>query len=140
MRTLAEVEAALPGLVDAPGLGWALAHCAQSVEYSLTGFPTRRGWLVRTLIGPRVLRRFIARGAMQHDTQAPIPGAAPIDPATSFTDGLARLRKALAAFAAHAGPLAPHFAYGAWSRTECEAAHALHLADHLRSLAGARPG
>lgn len=134
MQTLADLEAAVAALTDRPGLGWALAHCAQSIEYSLTGFPTKRGWFVRTFIGPRVLRRFMARGFMKHDTTAPVPGAAPIDAATSLEAGRQRLRDAITAFRAHAGAPAPHFAYGAWSRADAEAAHVLHLADHLRAL------
>ncbi len=133
MNTLADVEAAVAGLGERPGLGWALAHCAQSIEYSLSGFPAHRSWLVRTLIGPRVLRRFMAKGAMRHDTQAPIPGGAAIDAATSVEAGRQRLLTAIARFRAHEGSLAPHFAYGAWSRAQAEAAHVLHVEDHLRA-------
>ena len=47
---------------------------------------------------------------------------------------LAPLRRAVQAFAHHAGPLHPHFAYGALSKVQYEQAHAMHLANHLSAF------
>jgi hypothetical protein len=117
--------------VTDPGLGAPLAHCAQSIEYTLTGFPKPRGLLVRRFFGPRVLRRFLAQGFMTHDLAAPIPGAPVLDPATPLAVGRARLEAAIAAFRAHQGPLAEHFAYGVVSRADTERVQAMHVAEHL---------
>jgi hypothetical protein len=140
MLTSAEVLAALDRLEgDLPGpwsLGQVLVHCAQSVEFSLTGYPKARGWLVRRVIGPRVMAGFLRRGAMTHDRAAPIPGAPPLGEPT-LAEGIARLRSAIAAFDAHQGPLAPHFAYGEVDKASYEKLHAMHVADHLSVL---RPG
>jgi hypothetical protein len=114
--------------------GWTIAqtlvHCAQSVEYSLTGFPKPASFLVRKLAGPLVMRRFLAKQAMEHDLRAPIPGAPALgEPVLAV--GLARLRAAIASFRASTGALQPHFAYGAVTREQYEALHAMHFADHF---------
>jgi hypothetical protein len=111
-------------------LAQAMAHCADSIEASLTGYPRLKPAIVRWTIGPLVKRRFLARGAMRHDRAAPLPGgAAPSDgPAAAAID---RLRTAIAAFERHGGALAPHPVYGACAKAEYDALHAMHIADHL---------
>jgi hypothetical protein len=133
LATFDEVLAQLESLerAAAPALAWPLAHCAQSIELSLSGYPRPRAWPVRALIGPLVKRRFLRRGEMSHDIEAPIDGAPEIPSAVSFAEAAARLRKAIESFRAHQGPLAPHFAYGACSKVEYEQLHAMHAANHL---------
>jgi hypothetical protein len=133
LATFDEVLGQLESLerAPAPALAWPLAHCAQSIELSLSGYPRLRAWPVRALIGPLVKRRFLSRGEMSHDTKAPIDGAPEISAATSFAEAAARLRKAIDSFRAHQGPLAPHFAYGECSKAEYEKLHAMHAANHL---------
>ena len=143
LTTSAEVLAALDGLeARASGLaglagpwslGQVLVHCAQSVELSLTGYPSPRGWVVRRLIGPRFMAKFLRQGFMSHDRAAPIPGAPPLGEPT-LAEGVARLRAAIARFDAHEGPLAPHFAYGEVDKPRYEKLHAMHVADHLAAL------
>ena len=130
-----ESLAALDKTAPVSGLGAALAHCAQSIDYSLTGFPTQRGWLVRKLIAPLLLRKFLRQGFMTHDVHAPIPLAPAISPDLPFEEGVAKLRGAMARFRVHAGPLAPHFAFGDIGRDDYERLHSMHLADHLSSSA-----
>lgn len=127
---LAQLEKTQP----VPQLGTALAHCAQSIEFSLTGFPTQRGLLVRKLVGPLLLRKYLRQGFLTHDVKAPIPGAPELPPDLSFESGAERLRGAIAQFRSHSGILAPHFAFGHVSREDYETLHAMHLADHLRSF------
>ncbi|MBP8196381.1 MAG: DUF1569 domain-containing protein [Deltaproteobacteria bacterium] len=134
LTSFAEVLAQLAITPSMPGLGAALSHCAQSIEYSLTGFPTQRGFLVRKLVGPFILRKFLRQGSMSHDLKAPIPGAPEIPPALPLSDGLARLKRAIEQFRNHSGALAPHFAFGDMSRQDYERLHAMHLADHLSSF------
>lgn len=134
LSTSADVLAVLDGIegeVDGPwSLAQALVHCAQSVEFSLTGYPSLRGWVVRRLIGPRFMAKFLREGVLTHDRAAPIPGAPPLG-APTLAEGVARLRSAIAAFDAHEGPLAPHFAYGEVDKRSYEKLHAMHFADHL---------
>ena len=128
----------LPGApVPAQGftLAQALAHCAQSIEYSMTGYPKLRSRLFRATIGPLVKRRFLRAGRMSHDRAAPVPGAPQLAAELALDDARARLRAAIAAFRAHTGALAPHLAYGACTRDDYTTLHALHVEDHLRSFA-----
>jgi hypothetical protein len=123
--------------------GWSLAqvlmHCAQAIEYSMAGFPRPRSRLVQVTIGRAVKVRFLRRGAMIHNRQAPIPGAPRLPEGLSRDEGLARLDHAVRAFEAYEGPLAPHFTYGPATREEYEALHAMHIADHLSVFDEARP-
>ncbi len=132
LESFEEALAQLERIQPVPKLGAALAHCAQSIEYSLTGFPTQRGLVVRKLIGPLLLRKYLQKGFLTHDTEAPIPGAPEVSADLSFSDGIERLRAAIAQFRSHSGILAPHFAFGKVSREDYEKLHAMHLADHLR--------
>ena len=137
LSTSAEVLAALEGIdgeVDGPwSLAQVLVHCAQSVELSVSGYPSPRGWVVRRLIGPRFMARFLRQGFMTHDRAAPIPGAPALGEPT-LAEGIARLRSAITRFDAHEGPLAPHFAYGEVDKPSYEGLHAMHVADHLAAL------
>lgn len=131
MQSFDEVLKALDGVPDRPGLGWALAHCAQSLELSVTGFPTQKpAWFQKT-IGAFVLGRFLKKGAMSHDTAAAIAGAPDVDRATPAAVGAQRLRAAIALFRAHPGELQPHFVYGRVDRARYERVHAMHIANHL---------
>lgn len=118
--------------------GWTPAavcnHCAQSIEYSLDGFPQLKGSWFRRSVGPLAFSLFSARGAMRHPLDEPIPGAATLDQPDTLPLALERLRAAFARFEAHVGPLQPHFAYGALSHREYAQAHVLHLYEHLSLL------
>lgn len=112
---------------------WAqtLTHAAQSIEYSMHGFPLNKPrWFQRT-IGRWVFNRFARKGRMSHGLTAAIPGAPALDRATPDAVALQRLLTAIDAFLHWPGTLQPNFAYGPLSHAEFEQAHAMHLADHL---------
>lgn len=120
---------------EAPaGFGLAMAHCAQSIDCSIDGYPKPAAWPVRALIGPRVLKRFLKQGFMRHDTNAPVPGAAAPPSGLSAAEGVAKLEAAIARFKSHTAALAPHFAYGPVSKAAYETVHAMHAANHLDAL------
>ncbi len=56
-----------------------LVHCAQSIEYSLTGFPKHRPEIIKNTIGKVIFEKFDAQGYMSHDRNDPIPDATPIE-------------------------------------------------------------
>jgi len=132
---MAEVErlAAAALRRSATGWNWArtLVHCAQSIEYSMSGYPQSRSRLFQATAGSATFLVFEARGRMRHDLTEPIPGAPAIDAATPEAEALERLRRAAAAFTAWSGALQPHFAYGALDKARYEGAHAMHVANHL---------
>lgn len=129
--------AAVQPLAPATAWSWSqtLEHCAQSIEFSLQGFPAPKSALFQNTLGAAAFNVFALRGRMSHNLAEPIPGAPALDvSAPDASAALARLRKAVQDFAAHAGPLQPHFAYGALSRAQYEQAHAMHLANHLSAF------
>jgi len=142
MLSLAAAADAVARLAQAPGrrgdAGWnwaqTLEHCAQSIEYSMTGFPLMKPVLFQRTVGAAAFAVFSWRGRMSHDLAEPIPGAPAIDRGTDQARALARLQAAVAAFAAWSGPLQPHFAYGPLDKAAYERAHALHIANHLTAF------
>lgn len=135
----AEARNAVAALAE-PGSRWrssgawslsqTLQHLAQGIEYSLAGYPQAKpAWFVAT-VGAAAHALFDARGAMTHALDEPIPGAAPLDAALPVDTAALRLLRAMDAFDAHAGALAPHFAYGALDKPAYRRAHQMHLANH----------
>lgn len=115
--------------------GWSpaevLNHCAQSIEYSISGYPELKpGWF-RSSVGPLAFSVFAARGAMRHSLDEAIPGAAALNSPASQAQALQRLQQAFADFAAYQGELQPHFAYGVLNHADYAQAHVLHLYNHL---------
>jgi hypothetical protein len=123
-------------LSSAAGWGWAqtLLHCAQSIEYSMTGFPQAKPKLFQRTVGALALTVFSGRGRMSHDLAAPIPGAPAVPAGAEPALALVRLRRAMQEFEQWSGPLQPHFAYGALAKSAYAQAHAMHLADHLSAF------
>jgi len=110
-----------------------LVHCAQSLEYALTGFPRNRAWLFRAIVGRIALAKFLRAGEMHHDVAAAIPGA-PVPEALAPAAARDRLLAAIDAFTAHAGAFPIHFVYGAVDKTRYDRIQAMHIADHLTRL------
>lgn len=111
-----------------------LQHLAQSIEFSLQGYPQARSAVFRHTVGRAAFGVFDARGQMSHDLAEPIPGAPALQAELSLRDAVQRLLDAMQAFAAHRGLLAPHFAYGVLSKAEYQRAHLMHLANHWSQM------
>lgn len=112
-----------------------LEHAAQSVEYSLEGYPSLNSPLFRASVGPIAFRVFARRGQMAHATTEAIPGAPPLV-AHDVDAAVQRLARALLRFEATPAAFVfpPHFAYGALDKEQYRRAHLLHLADHARDV------
>ncbi|MCB1554136.1 MAG: DUF1569 domain-containing protein [Xanthomonadales bacterium] len=120
--------------------GWSLPvvlqHLAQSIEYSLDGYPELKpGWF-RATVGALAGRTFQRLGAMHHGLDEPIPGAPALTEA-ALDSSAQRLRDAVLRFEAHRGTLQPHFAYGALDRESYARAHLMHVADHAQLVRNA---
>jgi hypothetical protein len=137
--TLAAANEEVTRLAQAPALDsaavwtWSqtLEHCAQSIEFSMTGFPQPKSALFQKTVGSAAFSVFSWRGKMSHDLAEPIPGAPVLTRDTPAPAAVERLQKAINAFAPWTGELQPHFAYGSLSKPQFEQAHAMHLAQHL---------
>ena len=134
--TLAAVRGAIAalGARDRSDGAWPLPmvlnHLAQSIEYSIDGYPELKSALFRSAIGSVAFAVFEARGKMGHSLSEPIPGAPALDAPAALEPAKSRLLAALQRFEAHEGELAPHFAYGALDKAQYTRAHLMHLANH----------
>lgn len=108
-----------------------LVHCAQSIEFSMSGFPQPKSQLFQRTAGSAAFGVFAWRGRMTHDLSEPIPGAPVLEAKPDSAQALARLRSAINDFQRWHAPLQPHFAYGALDKKDYELAHAMHLANHF---------
>lgn len=109
-------------------------HCAQSIEYSMSGYPAPKPKLFQDTAGAAAFAVFSAKGKMLHGLAEQIDGAPMLEPKPGFQDGLSRLRQAFMDFRQFNGTPAPHFAYGALSKPEYEAAHVMHFYNHLDEI------
>ncbi|MFG6455244.1 DUF1569 domain-containing protein [Roseateles sp. BYS96W] len=111
-------------------LSQVLQHLAQSIEFSMQGFPVLKGAWFRASIGSAAFSVFNARGQMSHSLDEPIPGAPALDAAQALRASVNRLLAAMDAFAQFNGALRPHLAYGELTKPQYERAHLMHLANH----------
>ena len=141
--SLASAMTAIAALADAPARWrttgtWSLAqtlnHAAQSIEYSMRGFPAPKSALFQATVGRAAFAIFDARGEMSHSLDDPILGAPALAADETIEPAVARALQALRDFEAHRGPLAPHFAYGALDKSQYTRAHLMHLANHWTEL------
>ncbi len=108
-----------------------LLHCAQSIEYSMMGYPEARSALFRHTAGPAAFSYFKSRGRMSHNLLEAIPGSPLLDAHAAGELALTTLRKSIERFEQFNGTLAPHFAYGKLSKEDYALAHAMHIANHV---------
>ena len=114
-----------------------LHHCAQSIEYSITGYPENKNILFQKTIGKVVLTLFLSRGFMKHNLADPIPGAPQLpDASIDYSLGLVRLKNAITTFTNHSGEFAPHFVYGSVNKSDYDKIHAMHIANHFNLMEG----
>jgi hypothetical protein len=138
VQSLAEALGWLDRLQAAPAAratgAWPLSsvldHLAQSIEMSLDGFPQPRSELFQKTAGSAAFAVFKWRGRMNHGLAEPIPGAPGLTAGADWRPAALRLRQAITRFDAHAGPLKPHFAYGALPKSDYALAHTFHIANH----------
>jgi hypothetical protein len=121
------------GKAKIPG-DWSVAqmleHAAQSIEYSIKGYPESKSRLFQSTLGSWAFSHFKSRGKMSHSLTEPIPGA-PALQANDIGKAAERLRLAIISFTDFSGKLQPHFAYGDLSKDEYQQAHLMHLANHF---------
>lgn len=109
-------------------------HCAQSVDYSITGYPEHNSELFKNSIGKMALSAFINKRKMRHNLAEEIPGAEFLANAGDVASALNQLKKSLISFDEFSGELQAHFAYGELTKAEYEQAHAMHFLNHLQEF------
>lgn len=108
-------------------------HAAQSIEFSIMGYPQNKPELFRSTVGPAAFKAFSLWGKMTHGLAEAIPGA-PELVMTDADSARERLITALTDFDQFKGQLKPHFAYGELTKDEYVLAHVLHLNNHLEEI------
>ncbi len=109
-------------------------HNAQSIDYSLAGFPESKSALFQSLLGKPAFAVFAAKRAMHHGLAEPIPGAYEIADNGNLDAAIDKFLASIAAFKAFDGALKPHFAYGALSKADYALAHAMHFYNHMSEI------
>ncbi|WP_088330478.1 DUF1569 domain-containing protein [Lacimicrobium sp. SS2-24] len=111
-----------------------LTHCAQSIEYSISGFPEHKPEWFKDTLGVLAFTVFARKGEMYHALDEPIPGSQGIQAGGDVRQAYQRLQQTLLDFQHHDGPLHAHFAYGALSKQDYALAHAMHFYNHLQEI------
>lgn len=111
-----------------------LNHCAQSIEYGMTGFPEMKPAILRHTIGRIALNKFLGQGYMSHNLKDPIPGAPLLETEGKLAEAYDRIEKAITSFLAYQGPLHPHFMYDQVPKPDFDKANAMHIANHLSTM------
>lgn len=110
-----------------------LNHVAQSMEYSMTGYP-QLDPPAQQALAKIAFEGFKAQGYMTHDLAAPVPGAPEIPDSGPMNLAFERLRNSCSDFQNFTGALHPHFSYGDLSYEDWELAHAFHCANHFSNI------
>lgn len=133
---LANLQNAWPKIDTAGqwGLPVTLDHCAESLEFALTGYPEMKPEWFRMTVGPIAKHVFLMQGKMSHNTLDPIPGDENMPHSPSEKEAFERLFQAIANFKTWNREVAEHFAYGKLDRDEAEKLQAFHIADHLSKM------
>ncbi len=135
LKTLEQLKTQAPRMTGAWDMAHVLHHTAQSIEFSIGGFPQPKPAWFRATVGSYAFALFNARGQMSHSLAEPIPGAADIAQGQPLAPAIEHAIAALQAFERHSGALAPHFAYGALDKAAYTRAHLMHLANHWAEVA-----
>ena len=134
LLTLAALKTQPARSTGAWDLAHVLHHAAQSVEFSMQGFPALKPAWFRSSVGPIASTVFSARGRMSHDLAEPIPGAPAIAQGLPLSAAADRAIAALQAFDQYKGALSPHFAYGDLGKPDYTRAHLMHFANHWQEV------
>lgn len=136
-NTLQKLERMASGTIEKSG-AWnpfqVFNHCAQSIEYSMSGFPQSESPLFQATAGRLAFAVFSAQGSMSHSLDEVIPGAPKLTADGDVLRALDRLLTALRTFDNYQGDLQPHFAFGPLTKPDYELAHVLHIENHLQEF------
>lgn len=111
-----------------------LQHCAQTIDYSMTGYPQYKPKWFRATIGRLVLSKFLKQGFMKHNLSAPVPGSPILTKEGTTGEGIVLLRNTIERFRNFKGELKPHLIFGKLTREQYDHYFAMHVADHLSEV------
>ncbi|MCO7224944.1 DUF1569 domain-containing protein [Pleionea sp. CnH1-48] len=109
-------------------------HCAQSIEYSMQGFPEHKPEWFKHTLGALAFSAFSTRGQMHHNLAEPIPGATAINDSGDVHQAIQQVIHSLKQLQINETSLKAHFAYGELSLQDTLLAHILHINNHLQEI------
>ncbi|MDF3818567.1 DUF1569 domain-containing protein [Leptospira sp. 96542] len=113
-------------------LGKIFSHCAQSIEYSMNGYPEMKSAIFRVSVGKIAFSVFAFKNQMNHGLEEPIPGAVSLEDPINIKTGTKRLLQSIDTFQSTSeSNLKAHFAYGELTKEEYDLAHSLHIKNHF---------
>ena len=124
------------GEVYAPnwGVSEICLHCAQTIDYSMTGYPVMKPPIIRNTIGKIAIRKFMRQGYMSHNLTAHVPGASKLDISVSSSEAIQTLMDVMNRFENYSEPLKPHLLFGSLTKADYSQYFAMHIANHLDEL------
>jgi hypothetical protein len=111
-----------------------ITHCAQSVEYSMLGYPEHKSDMFKHTVGKAAFSLFSSKRKMRHALDEAIPGAPLFSSEENIINAFERFEKSLIDFKQYESALAPHFAYGPLTKQQYEMAHVMHFNNHLKEI------
>jgi hypothetical protein len=112
-------------------------HLAQSVEFSMDGYPAMKPKLFQNTIGKLAFSVFHANGSMTHGLDEAIPGEIVVNDNSDVLLARQRLIDSLKSFDAFEQNFQPHFAYGELSKSQYALAHVMHVNNHMQEFQNA---
>lgn len=109
-------------------------HCAQTIDYSMSGYPQLKPAIVRATVGRLAIHKFLSQGYMKHNLTAPVPGGEPLNSEENPKESVEELFSAIQRFRSYSGQLKPHLLFGRLSKEEYDTYFAMHIADHLSEI------
>lgn len=109
-------------------------HCAQTINYSITGYPVMKAPFIRNTIGKIAYRKFKRQGFMSHSLTAHVPGGDQLEVELSPQNSIQKLLDTIETFQKYTGALKPHLLFGNLTKAEYDQYFAMHIADHLNEL------
>lgn len=106
-------------------------HCAQTINYSMEGYPKYKPLIVQLTIGRFVFKKYMKQGYMKHNLSAPVQGSPFIEDSSDINLGIDILINAIDRFQEYDGFFKRHLIFGNLTKEEYEIYFAMHIKDHL---------
>lgn len=111
------------------------AHCAKTIDYSISGYPSMKPAIIRNTIGKIVIGKFLRQGYMHHNLIADVEGSPVIEDIGTMEEGIQLLVDSIKRFEESSGMLKPHLLFGTLSKEQYDTYFTMHIADHFEEIA-----
>lgn len=106
-------------------------HCAQTIKYSMEGYPKTKPLIIQLTLGKIVFKSYLKQGYMKHNLSAPVPGSPFIEDSNDINRGIDILIDAIDLFQKFEGEFKRHLIFGGMTKEEYGTYFSMHIMDHL---------